>query len=130
MKTKEPIKEILRSGLFQPDHMTDMAWEKYLTELADRINNVDSSTEQPEGELERMKSAWPPQDIVSKLVEAVDILLHENDYDGHGWEAIEYCWRMAKEWTESIQQPPKESGERQLCINQPRPCVYRRSLRS
>ncbi len=61
-------------------------------------------SEQPDvnNEMEIMKSAWPPRDIVEKLTIAADILLHKKDYDGHGWEEIEYCWRLAKEWLQSI----------------------------
>ncbi|KKL74550.1 hypothetical protein LCGC14_2063820, partial [marine sediment metagenome] len=57
-----------------------------------------SKSEQPDvnNEMEIMKSAWPPRDIVEKLTIAADVLLHKKDYDGHGWEGIEYCWRLAK----------------------------------
>lgn len=41
-------------------------------------------------------TAWPFKDVLTKLVEASDILLHKRDYDGHGWEEHELCFRLAK----------------------------------
>ncbi|HDY66653.1 MAG TPA: hypothetical protein ENH85_02555 [Candidatus Scalindua sp.] len=72
-----------------------------------------SKSEQPDvnNEMEIMKSAWPPRDIVEKLTIAADVLLHKKDYDGHGWEGIEYCWRLAKEWLQSIQPAKGEECE-------------------
>ena len=41
--------------------------------------------------------AWKHLDqFMPKLIEAVDILLHHCDYDGHGWEEIQYAWEAAK----------------------------------
>ena len=31
---------------------------------------------------------WPLKDVVEKLCEAAEILLHEKNYDGHGHEEI------------------------------------------
>ena len=31
-------------------------------------------------------SAFPTEYLLDKLCDAVDILLHDKDYDGHGWE--------------------------------------------
>ena len=43
-------------------------------------------------------SPWPARDIVSKLVEAADLLLDHCDYDGDGWEAIHTARAHAREW--------------------------------
>lgn len=40
---------------------------------------------------------WPTHDVLAKLIEAAEILLHEKNYDGHGWELIEGCVRYGKE---------------------------------
>lgn len=32
--------------------------------------------------------AWPLRDVLAKLVEAGEILMHQKNYDGHGWEEI------------------------------------------
>lgn len=40
-------------------------------------------------ELMGLENAWPLRDILKKLIESSDILLHEKDYDGHGWELID-----------------------------------------
>ncbi len=42
--------------------------------------------------------AWPPIDVIKKLVEAVDILLYQKDYDAHGWELIATANDKAKEF--------------------------------
>lgn len=36
---------------------------------------------------------WPLIDVIKKLCEAADILLHKKDYDGHGWEEMELCFK-------------------------------------
>ena len=41
--------------------------------------------------------AWDTLSVLAKLVEAADILLHRKDYDGHGWEEIEICYKRGKE---------------------------------
>lgn len=42
-------------------------------------------------------NAWDTFSVLEKLVEAADILLHKKDYDGHGWEEIEICYKRGKE---------------------------------
>ena len=44
-----------------------------------------------------MDQHWPTIDVLKKLTEAAEILLHENDYDGHGWEIISHCVDRSKE---------------------------------
>ena len=46
--------------------------------------------------------AWNTHDVIAKLVEATDILLHRKDYDGHGWEEIEICYQRGKEILQQI----------------------------
>ena len=41
--------------------------------------------------------AWDTLSVIAKLVEAADILLHKKDYDGHGWEEIEICYKRGLE---------------------------------
>lgn len=48
-------------------------------------------------EVRRLDTPWPTRDVMSKLVEAADILLNEG-YDGHGWESIDHASRAAREW--------------------------------
>jgi hypothetical protein len=44
-----------------------------------------------------MDEAWPLVDVLKKLIEASEILLHKKDYDGHGWEEMEHCVKRGKE---------------------------------
>lgn len=41
-------------------------------------------------------NAWDIYSIINKLCEATDILLHKKDYDGHGWEAMEVCYKLGR----------------------------------
>lgn len=40
--------------------------------------------------------SWPLRDVLAKLVEASEILLHQKNYDGHGWEQISHAVDRAK----------------------------------
>jgi predicted metalloenzyme YecM len=40
---------------------------------------------------------WALIDVMKKLIEVTDILLHEKNYDRHGWEEIEHCLGRGKE---------------------------------
>jgi hypothetical protein len=42
--------------------------------------------------------------ILNKLVEASDILMHEKNYDGHGWEIISETTKLAKEKIELLKE--------------------------
>lgn len=42
-------------------------------------------------------SAWSLRDVIKRLCKATDILLHEKDYDGQGYEEMELCLKLAKE---------------------------------
>jgi hypothetical protein len=46
-------------------------------------------------------SAWPVKDVLTKLVEAAEILLHRYDYDGHGYEEILAAVNAAKQIAEA-----------------------------
>lgn len=45
----------------------------------------------------RLDQPYSLPEILKGLIDASDILLHKKDYDGHGWERLEYCYRHAKE---------------------------------
>jgi len=40
--------------------------------------------------------------VLDKLIEASEILLHHNNYDGHGWEIISEAVTQAKNYKEKI----------------------------
>lgn len=48
--------------------------------------------------------AWDNYSVISKLVEAADILLHHLDYDGDGWEQIQICHERGKEMLAQMRQ--------------------------
>lgn len=43
-------------------------------------------------------TAWPPRDVVSKLVESANLLLDHCDYDGDGWEQVHHARQVARDW--------------------------------
>jgi len=43
-------------------------------------------------------SAWPPRDVVAKLVESTEHLLQVHDCDHQGWEEVDAALRVAKEY--------------------------------
>lgn len=61
----------------------------------------------PIDEILRLDQPWPLKDILAKLIEASDILLHEKNYDQHGWEIISHATEEAKK-IKALLEPPKE----------------------
>ncbi len=51
------------------------------------------------------ENPWPLVDVLKKLVEATDILLHEKAYDRAGWEEMEHCYKRGKEIIKKIEAP-------------------------
>jgi len=49
-----------------------------------------------EAMLEQQGAAWPPRDALAKLLDGVDILLDEHNYDGHGYEELLEARRVAR----------------------------------
>lgn len=45
---------------------------------------------------EEVRQAWPPRDVLKKLTEAAELLLHHCNYDGDGYEQIGICVERAK----------------------------------
>lgn len=52
-----------------------------------------------EGERSLNDQPWPLRDIVLKLCEAAEILLHGKDYDEHGHEQIAHALKLGREWS-------------------------------
>lgn len=50
-----------------------------------------------------LDKAWNTYEVIAKLIEASEILLHKKDYDGHGHEEILTCCRRGKEILKQIQ---------------------------
>ncbi len=44
-----------------------------------------------------LDNSWSLKDVLKKLIEASEILLHQKNYDGHGWEEINHCVEIGKE---------------------------------
>lgn len=49
-----------------------------------------------------MATTFPTIDILKRLSDATDTLLHRHDYDGHGWEVIQYSMEAANARIEEI----------------------------
>lgn len=48
-------------------------------------------------DLLRISHPYSLSETLKGLIECADILLHKKDYDGHGWERLEYCYRHGKD---------------------------------
>lgn len=59
-------------------------------------------------ELMGLENAWSLKHILEKLIEASNILLHEKDYDGHGWELIDKAKEEAKKTLNLISKHTKK----------------------
>ena len=46
---------------------------------------------------------WPLNDVLKKLIEASEILLHDLNYDGDGWEKIDICKKRGEDIIEIIE---------------------------
>lgn len=64
------------------------------------VRRLENELRESKAEVERLKgcdNAWPLQDVLTKLVDASDYLLHRKDYDGHGHEELLHCVKRGKE---------------------------------
>lgn len=73
-----------------------------VTEAAKLIRNeytkpIKSITDIPIDKILRYGEPYSLPQILEGLCEATDILLHEKNYDGHGWEHLEYAYRYGRE---------------------------------
>jgi len=102
---KEEAKKYANKSQFKSDfpHDWNSVYDGFIQEMKLVLNLpcvVGQSEELP---LDNDK-AWNTHDVIAKLVEAADILLHKKDYDGHGWEEIEICYKRGKELLQQIKQ--------------------------
>lgn len=65
--------------------------------LGERVKKLIQSLKEREREILQLNEHWTTADVLEKLIEASEILLHDKDYDGHGWEKIEHCVERGKE---------------------------------
>lgn len=70
------------------------AMNKELNQPLQQCNGLSSL---PIDKILRLDKPFSLEEILKGLVEASDILLHKKDYDGDGWEHLEYCYRHAKD---------------------------------
>ena len=58
-----------------------------------------------------VESAWPPRDVVTRLVECtLDILFDKHDYDGDGWEVLHSARERSRE--SGLRHPPPRPRRR------------------
>jgi hypothetical protein len=55
---------------------------------------------------EDMTNPWPTPDVISKLIWAAEYLLHEKNYDRHGYEEVDMCVKRAKEILKRLEPKP------------------------
>lgn len=70
---------------------------------------------------------WPLRDVVRKLCDAAEILLHEKNYDGHGHEEISHALKVGREWSSPPNGP--DQGRRTDDFMKPKPSRKTKSAR-
>lgn len=63
-------------------------------------------------EILRFSEPWSLLEVMKKLVEASDILLHQKDYDRLGWEEHEHAFREGKKIIQALEQTPPPKTDR------------------
>jgi hypothetical protein len=108
--------EFLRERKIVPKDKTDLiigfdnGTKESLIELLEsyveyKLNNQlkpDVMLSLPLNEILRLDQPWPLVDVLKKLIEASDILLHEKNYDRNGWEEHEHCFREGNKIVELL----------------------------
>jgi len=60
-----------------------------------------------------LRTSFPTVDILTRLVDATDKLLHHCSYDGQGWEVLQESMEFAKKRIDSFRQVQKYLVEKQ-----------------
>src|SRR5690606_31284761 len=74
------------------------------SELANKVEDLEEELERYRNVLQ-MYEPWSLPEILKKLIESADILLHDKNYDGLGWEEHEYAFRKGKELLKTLTEP-------------------------
>jgi len=101
-------------GSIHPAKLIRWFIEKGFDVWGDGVNTLPVETHFKEM-LERllgMDTAFPTIDILTRLVDATDKLLHHCSYDGTGWEVLQESMEFAKKRIEAFKQIQKDSIER------------------
>jgi|WetSurMetagenome_2_1015567.scaffolds.fasta_scaffold00103_17 hypothetical protein len=75
---------------------------------------IDDASDTRDAVIEKLlesDNSWSTIDVLKKLIEATEILLHEKNYDGHGWEEISHCVKRGKEILLNLTSLQSESKE-------------------
>ena len=70
--------------------------------------------EQEHAKLLKIIRDWPVEDIMVQLIKAADILLHDKDYDGHGWEVMQRAMEKGYDNLPDIMKPKLKFYPKQL----------------
>lgn len=99
METIKKIKQILHQHFFIVEHEDWYDAETIAEELAKVFSSNAVLTDSLPLDNDK---AWNTHDVIEKLCEATDILLHKKDYDGHGHEEILICLQRGRELLQQI----------------------------
>ena len=58
-----------------------------------------------------LDTGWSLASIVEKLCEATDVLLHQYDYDGDGYESLGIALQLGKAWLQYQENPTSTNRE-------------------
>ena len=103
MKTKEQWKEIEQEFVAWDNATHSNASQRQIMDwfkikFFEYASQFQQKAQQPiTDEILGNDKSWPLKDVLDKLIEASEILLHEKNYDRHGWEEISHCVKRGKE---------------------------------
>lgn len=109
MITEKEIEELAEDWLYSLEETNPQVLEKkyplipmefgfkegYKAALQNKVSEGYASL--PIDEIIGADQPWPLSDILNKLIQASEILLHKKSYDGHGYEEISHAVKRAKE---------------------------------
>lgn len=94
--------------------MNQELWEAYMLGINDRISvekepTTVSSAGKEVSDLLGTHEPWPLTDVLLKLIESTEYLLHVNNYDRHGWEEVSHSTKIGSEYLDKLTQSLKSS---------------------
>jgi hypothetical protein len=95
MKWEKAVREVLEHRRYRSMDYSDEPKVKATDkEIASIIAEIVGLAESDAG----VDTAWPSRDVVAKLCDAVDHLLHDHSCDAHGYEEVGTALRVARRW--------------------------------
>ncbi len=99
MEKKQTAVQHLINHLKEHYHLTEETLYEFKKSLQMECEQFSETfaSQLPINDILGVTEPWPLYEVLKKLEEASEILLHKKNYDGHGWEEIHHAAKRAKE---------------------------------